>query len=206
MQVEFWADVICPWCYIGKARFEKALARFEHRAEVTVVHRAFELDPDKTSVEPVPRMLAAKFGPRAAEMENSVAQLARDEGLGYRLDREVGNTFDVHRLLHLAGERGLQQDVLNAVLHANFAEARTLFTAESLTEIAAEAGLDRADIRAVLDDTSAYADAVRTDEKRAREIGISGVPFVVVDGRLAVAGAQPAELFGRALTQAWKED
>ncbi|MGW4212052.1 DsbA family oxidoreductase [Lentzea sp. NPDC004789] len=203
MQVEFWADVICPWCYIGKARFEKALARFEHRAEVTVVHRAFELDPDKTSVEPVPQMLAAKFGPRAAEMEDSVAQLARDEGLGYRQDREVGNTFDVHRLLHLAGERGLQQQVLDAVLHANFAEARTLFTAESLTEITAEAGLDRADIRAVLD-SAAYADEVRADEKRAREIGISGVPFVVVDGRLAVAGAQPAELFERALTQAWE--
>jgi predicted DsbA family dithiol-disulfide isomerase len=203
MQVEIWADVICPWCYIGKARFEKALARFEHRAEVAVVHRAFELDPDKTSVEPVPQMLAAKFGPRAAEMENSVAQLARDEGLGYRQDREVGNTFDVHRLLHLAGERGLQQELLNAVLHANFAEARTLFTAESLTEIAAEAGLDRTDIRAVLD-SAAYADEVRTDEKRAREIGISGVPFVVVDGRLAVAGAQPAELFERALTQAWE--
>jgi len=204
MQVEIWADVICPWCYIGKARFEKALARFEHRAEVTVVHRAFELDPDKSTVEPVPQMLAAKFGPRAAEMENSVAQLARDEGLGYRQDREIGNTFDVHRLLHLAGERGLQPELLNAVLHANFAEARTLFTAESLTEIAAEAGLDRTDIRAVLD-SAAYADEVRTDEKRAREIGITGVPFVVVDGRLAVAGAQPAELFGRALTQAWED-
>jgi predicted DsbA family dithiol-disulfide isomerase len=204
MQVEFWADVICPWCYIGKTRFEKALAGFGHRDEVTVVHRAFELDPANDTVEPVGQMLAAKFGSRAGEMENSVAQLARDEGLEYRVDREVGNTFDVHRLLHRAGERGLQQEVLNAVLHANFAQARSLFTADSLTEIATEAGLDPADIRAVLDDPAAHADDVRADEKRARELGVTGVPFVVVDGRLAVAGAQPAELFEQALNQAWE--
>lgn len=204
MQVEFWADVICPWCYIGKARFEQALAGFEHRAEITVVHRAFELDPGRGTVEPVQEMLAAKFGPRAGEMEDSVAQLARDAGLEYRLDREVGNTFDVHRLLHLAGERGLQQEVLNAVLHANFAEARSLFTVESLSEIAAEAGLDPADVKAVLDDPAAYADEVRADEKRARDLGVTGVPFVVLDNRLAVAGAQPAELFEKALNQAWE--
>ena len=204
MLVEFWADVICPWCYIGKARFEQALAGFEHRAEITVVHRAFELDPGRTTVEPVPQMLAAKFGPRAGEMENSVAELARAEGLEYRQDREVGNTFDVHRLLHLAGERGIQPQVLDAVLHANFAEARSLFTAESLSEITAEAGLDPVDIKAVLDDPTAYADEVRADEVRARELGVSGVPFVVVGERLAVAGAQPSELFGRALTQAWE--
>lgn len=204
MLVEFWSDVICPWCYIGKARFEQALAGFEHRAEVTVVHRAFELDPARSTVEPVPQMLAAKFGPRAGEMENSVADLARAEGLEYRLDREVGNTFDVHRLLHLAGERGIQQQVLDAVLHANFARARTLFTTESLSEIAAEAGLDPVDVKAVLTDPARYADEVRADEARARELGVSGVPFVVVGERLAVAGAQPSELFGRALTQAWE--
>ncbi|WP_330277031.1 DsbA family oxidoreductase [Lentzea sp. NBC_00516] len=204
MQVEFWADVICPWCYIGKARFEKALAGFEHRAEITVVHRAFELDPTSTGVESVQDMLATKFGPRAAEMEESVAQLARDEGLEYRLDREVGNTFDVHRLLHLAGEKGIGHEVLDAVLRANFAQARSLFTPESLTEIATEAGLDAADVKTVLEDPAAYADEVRADEQRARDIGVSGVPFVVVGERVAVSGAQPVELFGRALTQAWE--
>ena len=204
MQVEFWADVICPWCYIGKARFEKALAGFEHRAEITVVHRAFELDPTKSGVESVQDMLATKFGPRAAEMEESVAQLARDEGLEYRLDREVGNTFDVHRLLHLAGEKGIGHEVLDAVLRANFAQARSLFTPESLTEITTEAGLDAADVKTVLEDPTAYADEVRADEQRARDIGVSGVPFVVVGERVAVSGAQPVELFGRALTQAWE--
>jgi predicted DsbA family dithiol-disulfide isomerase len=204
MQVEFWADVICPWCYIGKARFEKALAGFEHRAEITVVHRAFELDPSTTGVESVQDMLATKFGPRAAEMEESVAQLARDEGLEYRLDREVGNTFDVHRLLHLAGEKGIQHEVLDAVLRANFAQARSLFTPESLTEIATEAGLDAADVKSVLEDPTAYAGEVRADQQRARDIGVSGVPFAVVGERLAVSGAQPVEVFGRALTQAWE--
>jgi predicted DsbA family dithiol-disulfide isomerase len=204
MQVEFWADVICPWCYIGKARFEKALAGFEHRAEITVMHRAFELDPTKDGVESVQDMLATKFGPRAAEMEESVAGLARAEGLEYRLDREVGNTFDVHRLLHLAGEKGIGQEVLTAVLHANFAQARSLFTPESLTEIATEAGLDAADVKSVLEDPTAHADDVRADEQRARDIGVSGVPFVVVGERVAVSGAQPVELFGRALTQAWE--
>ncbi|SEQ29311.1 Predicted dithiol-disulfide isomerase, DsbA family [Lentzea albida] len=202
MQVEFWADVICPWCYIGKARFDKALAAFEHRDEITVVHRAFELDPGRTGVESVQDMLAAKFGPRAAEMEASVAQLARDEGLEYRLDREVGNTFDVHRLLHLAGEKGVQHQVLDAVLHANFGQARSLFTPESLTEVVTEAGLDAADVKAVLEDPAACAGEVRADEQRARDIGVSGVPFVVLAERFAVSGAQPTELFERALAQA----
>src|SRR5215467_3228556 len=102
MHVEIWSDVICPWCYLGKARFDKALAGFEHRDEVRVTFRSFELDPSRTGVEPVQRMLAAKAGPQAAAMEERVAGLVRAEGLGYRLDREVGNTFDAHRLLHLA--------------------------------------------------------------------------------------------------------
>ncbi|MFD9700121.1 DsbA family oxidoreductase [Lentzea sp. NPDC059081] len=204
MQVEFWADVICPWCYIGKARFDKALAAFEHRDEVTVVHRAFELDPTRTGVESVQEMLAAKFGPRAAEMEDSVAGLARDEGLEYRLDREVGNTFDAHRLVRLARERGVQHQVLDALLHANFGQARSLFTPESLTGIVTEAGLDAADVKAVLEDPDAYAAEVRADERRAREIGVSGVPFVVLSGRFAVSGAQPVALFEQALAQAWE--
>lgn len=205
MQVEIWADIVCPWCYIGKARFDKALAGFEHRDAVEVVHRSFELDPGRAAADvvPVSRMLAEKFGPQAAEMDAGVAKLAAEEGLEYRLDRVVGNTFDVHRLLHFAGEHGLRDELTGAVFHANFAEARSLFTADDLVDVAVKAGLDGDEARAVLADPAKFADEVRADERLAREIGISGVPFFLLGRTHAVSGAQPVELLASGLRQAW---
>lgn len=201
MRIEIWADVICPWCYIGRARFEKSLAAFDRRDEVEVVHRSFELDPTRSSVEPLLDYLGAKFGARAAEMEDGVAALARAEGLEYRQDRMIGNTFDVHRLLHLAAAQGVQSSLLDTVLRANFGQARSLFDVESLVELADEAGVS--DARKTLEDPEAFADEVRADELKARQLGVSGVPFVVLDGRLAVAGAQESETFTQALRQAF---
>ncbi|QRP49769.1 DsbA family oxidoreductase [Amycolatopsis sp. FDAARGOS 1241] len=204
MHVEIWSDVICPWCYLGKARFETALAAFEHRDEVRVTFRSFELDPSRSGVEPVQRMLAAKVGPQAAAMEERVAGLVRAEGLGYRLDREVGNTFDAHRLLHLARERGLEPELVDKLFEANFAEARPLFTGDTLLDVAAEAGLDRDEASRVLADTDAYADAVRAEEQDAAGLGATGVPFFVLDRRFGIAGGQPVDVFTRALAQAWQ--
>ncbi|MFI5606420.1 DsbA family oxidoreductase [Amycolatopsis sp. NPDC051903] len=204
MHVEIWSDVVCPWCYLGKARFDKALTGFEHRDEVQVTFRSFELDPARSGVEPVQRMLAAKVGPQAAAMEERVAGLVRAEGLGYRLDREVGNTFDAHRLLHLARERGLEHELVEKLFEANFAEARPLFTGDTLLGVAVEAGLDRDEASRVLADAGAYAYAVRAEEQDAARLGATGVPFFVLDRRFGIAGGQSVEVFSQALAQAWQ--
>ncbi|MFI0264522.1 DsbA family oxidoreductase [Streptomyces sp. NPDC017056] len=207
MRVEIWSDIACPWCYIGKARFEKGLAGFAHRDEVEVVHRSFELDPQAapTGDVMVLDMLAEKYGvsrEQAEAMEARVAEAAAGEGLGYRSDRVHGNTFDLHRLLHLAKERGKQDALLGALYRANFAEARPLGDTAELTRVAVAAGLDEADVRRVLADGDAYAEAVRADEREAAELGARGVPFFVIDRRYGISGGQPAEVFRQALEQA----
>jgi predicted DsbA family dithiol-disulfide isomerase len=206
MRVDIWSDVVCPWCYVGKARFEKALSGFGHRDEVAVVFRSFELDPGKGSGgrETNLEMISKKFGmpmTQARQMEERVAGLARAEGLEYQLERPNGNTFDLHRVLHLGLEKGVQADLIAAVYQANFAEARQIFDHEVITEVAASAGLDTADVSKVLD-TDEYADAVRADEQEAGRLNITGVPFFVFDMALGVSGAQSTEVFAQALVQA----
>ncbi|MBV7249063.1 MULTISPECIES: DsbA family oxidoreductase [unclassified Streptomyces] len=211
MRVEIWSDIACPWCYIGKARFEKGLAEFAHRDEVEVVHRSFELDPGraKGETEQVVDMLAAKYGrtrEEAASMEANVAANAQSEGLGYRTEgRDHGSTFDIHRLLHLAKARGRQDELLTLAYRANFAEERSVFDDEVLLALAVEAGLDGDEARAVLADPDAYADDVRTDEREAAELGANAVPFFVLDRRYGISGGQPSEVFVQALEQAWKD-
>ncbi|MFI8291166.1 DsbA family oxidoreductase [Streptomyces sp. ms191] len=210
MRVEIWSDIACPWCYIGKARFEKGLAAFGHRDEIEVVHRSFELDPNraKGDTAPVIEMLARKYGrtlDEARSMEAHVASNAHSEGLGYRTEgRDHGNTFDIHRLLHLAKERGRQDQLLDLAYRANFAEERSVFDAETLVTLAVEAGLDETEVRTVLADETAYAEAVRADEREAAELGANGVPFFVLDRRYGISGGQPAEVFTQALEQAWE--
>ncbi|MFG2722454.1 DsbA family oxidoreductase [Streptomyces sp. NPDC048416] len=210
MRVEIWSDIACPWCYIGKARFEKGLAEFAHRDGVEVVHRSFELDPGrpKGDVGPVIPMLAKKYGRTVEEaraMEAHVASTAHTEGLGYLADgRDHGNTFDIHRLLHLAKARGRQSELLDLAYRANFAEERSVFDADVLADIAVRAGLDADEVRAVLSDENAYADAVRADEAEAAELGANAVPFFVLDRTYGISGGQPAEVFTQALEQAWQ--
>ncbi|MFD5943402.1 DsbA family oxidoreductase [Streptomyces griseus] len=211
MRVEIWSDIACPWCYIGKARFEKGLAEFAHRDEVEVVHRSFELDPGraKGETEQVLDMLAAKYGrtrEEAASMEANVAANAQAEGLGYRTEgRDHGSTFDLHRLLHLAKARGRQDELLTLSYRANFAEERSVFDDAVLLALASEAGLDAEEARAVLADPEAYADDVRADEREAAELGANAVPFFVLDRRYGISGGQPSEVFVQALEQAWKD-
>jgi predicted DsbA family dithiol-disulfide isomerase len=207
MRVDIWSDVVCPWCYVGKARFEKALSAHPRRAEVEVVYHAFELDPeypagrlDETNLS----MLGRKYGlspGQARQADDQVGALARAEGLGFDAERPVGNTFDLHRVIHLGRAKGLQPDVVSALNEAYFAQARPVFDHRVLIEVAATAGLDPAAVSDVLG-SDGYADEVRTDELQARELGISGVPFFVFDMSLGVSGAQPAELFTQALDQA----
>jgi predicted DsbA family dithiol-disulfide isomerase len=207
MRVDIWSDIVCPWCYVGKARFERALSDFTHRDKVEVVFRSFELDPDypKDEHQTAVSMLSAKYGipeEQARAADERVAGLAAAEGLGFDSGRPVGNTFDIHRVIHLGREKGMQQKLITAVNEAYFAHARQVFDRDVITEVAAGAGLDASAVGEVLDG-DAYADAVRRDELEARQLGISGVPFFVFDMALGVSGAQPAETFTSALNQAW---
>ena len=207
MRVDIWSDVICPWCYVGKARFDKALSTYEHRDEVEVVFRSFELDPtsEADGHQTVLQMLSEKYQMPISEAEKAderVASLARAEGLGYSSDRPVGNTFDLHRVLQFGRAKGVQHELLDAIYQAYFAESRQIFDASVITEVASTAGLDAVDVRNVQENSEMYADAVHRDEQEARQLGISGVPFFVFDMALGVSGAQATETFASALDQA----
>jgi predicted DsbA family dithiol-disulfide isomerase len=210
MQVEIWSDVVCPWCYVGKRRFETALSQFDHRDEIQVTWRSFELDPDAPAVregDPVQR-LADKYGMSRAQAEAAEAKLtatAAVEGLDYHLGTvKSGNTFDAHRLLHLAAERGVQDDLKERLMLGYFTQNRAIGDHDTLVTLAVDAGLDEAEIRSVLN-SDRYANDVRADEKQAVAYGISGVPFFVVDQKYGVSGAQPAEILLETLKQAWTD-
>jgi predicted DsbA family dithiol-disulfide isomerase len=207
MRVDVWSDIVCPWCYIGNARFSRALAEFEHRDEVDVVYRSFELDPSipEGRATPILDVLASKYGmsqAQARQAEMRVAALAEAEGLEFTVDRAMGNTFDAHRLVHLGREHKIQGRVAQELYHAYFGEGGSVFDQDSLVGLAAGVGLDPDGARQALENGS-YGDDVRADEDEARRLGISGVPFCVLGGKYGVSGAQPAETFTQALRQAW---
>lgn len=210
MRVEIWSDVICPWCYIGKRQFERALGGFEHRDQIEIAYRAFQLDPSYPAgkTEDVADMLSAKFGmarDQAVQMNRQMEERAAGVGLEYHLEGgRVGNTADAHRLVHLAGEQGVQGDVVEALYKAHFTDRRSVFDRDSLVEVAAEAGLDAAAARDVLA-SGKFAAEVEADQHEARRLGATGVPFFVIDRRYGVSGAQPAEAFAQALDRAWSE-
>jgi len=208
MQVEIWSDVVCPWCYLGKRRFEHALAGFEYRDEVEVVYRSFELDPTIApgTTQATVDMLARKYGmslAQAHDAQRQMEQRAAGDGLEFRMDGlRSGNTRDAHRLLHLAKEHGKEPELVERLHRAYFTEQTSVFDAETLADLAVEVGLDRADAEKVLA-TDAYADAVESDERTARELGASGVPFFVIDRRYGVSGAQPVDVLRQALERAY---
>jgi predicted DsbA family dithiol-disulfide isomerase len=210
MRVDVWLDLVCPWCYLGKRRLEKALSGFPHNAQVRVGYRSFELDPAAPRGAAVRQtdMLVGKYGmpaEQAVATQRRLEELAAADGLEYHLTEGLtGNSFDAHRLLHLAAERGVADAVAERFFRAQFTEVRSLFDTESLVGLAAEAGLDPAEAAGVLAG-DAYADAVRADSAQAHDLGVTGVPFVVVGERYAVAGAQPVEVFGEALRRAWAQ-
>jgi predicted DsbA family dithiol-disulfide isomerase len=203
--VEIWSDVVCPWCYIGKRRFERALDAFG--AEVDVVWRSFQLDPDSRAREE--RGLVDSFSARKGlspaqvrSMFAHVTEIAAGEGLDYHFDRaSSGNTFDAHRLLHFAAAHGRQGELNERLLRAYFTEGEPIGDRAVLARLAADVGLDGAEAKHALD-TGAYADDVRGDLDTARALGITGVPFFVFDRKFAVSGAQPTEVFTRALESA----
>lgn len=211
MRIDVWSDVVCPWCYIGKRRLEAALERFPHRDRVEVVYHSFELDPQapRQSALSLYEMLARKYGmtrERAEEMQREVTRVAADDGLEFNLAGCVPeNTFDAHRLLQFARSKGRQGALKEALLAAYFTAGKRVGSGETLLDAAVAAGLDAAEARAVLNDPAAHAAEVRADEARAREYGIRGVPFFVLDERYGVSGAQSAEALLASLSRAWSE-
>lgn len=219
MQIEVWADVVCPWCYIGKRRLQAALAERGMANEVDIVHRAFQLDPTaSTTTEPTIDHLAAKYGvsrDEALAMMANVTEVAAGEGLDYHLDRTMtGNTRDAHRLVLWAQDRpdrdgpagppgpnSSAQRLLEVMYSAYFEQGRGVFSTDDLVALAAEVGLDPDEARAMLAGTS-YLDQVVQDQVLARTFGANGVPFFVIDRAYGVSGAQPVEVFLDAIDQA----
>jgi predicted DsbA family dithiol-disulfide isomerase len=209
VKVEIWSDVACPWCYIGKRRFDVARSRFEHGDALDVRYRSFELDPAAAPYRELAYLdhLMAKYRIPMAEadaMIDRMIEAGAQNGVVLRFDKaKPGNTFDAHRLLHLAADRGLQAELKDKLFRATFTKGAAIADHDVLVEAAADAGLDAAAARGVLE-TDAYASAVRADEQRAADLGITSVPFFVMGG-LGVVGAQPPDVLVKVLADAWEE-
>ncbi len=208
MDVEIWSDVVCPWCYVGKRQLEEALGRFGHADEITVSWRSFELDPSSPREVgmSMDRILERKYGmsaDQARAANRQMTALAEGVGLEYHLERvRAGNTFDAHRLIHLAATHGMGGALKERLLAAYFTEGRSVGDHVTLAELAAEVGLDPIEVEETLAG-EAFASDVRSDEARATALGATGVPFFVIDGTYGVAGAQGADVLLGALERAW---
>lgn len=210
MIIDIWSDVVCPWCYIGKRRFEKALEGFAHADEVEVRWHSYQLNPDAPadgSMSALEAFCADKGMPvdQATEMFDHVTAVAATEGLTYRFDlARRGNTHDAHRLIHLAQSRGVADAMEERLFQAYFAEGADLNDHEVLAGLAAEVGIPAEDARVVLD-SDAYRRDVEADIAQAAAYGITGVPFFVVNGRFGIAGAQGPDDMRKTLDHAWNE-
>ena len=210
IRVDIWSDVACPWCYIGKRRFESALGQFPQRDQVEVVWHSFELDPSARPLNPIAMRdgLAMKYSISPAQAQGSLdhmTQTAAQEGLEYHFDRvKLANTFQAHQLIHYAAEQGQGDAMKERLLRAYMSEGQNVNDLDTLQKLAAEVGLDAGAARAALE-AGTYAQAVRYDEQQAQQLGITGVPFFVLGGKYGVSGAQAPETLLGALSQVWAE-
>ena len=210
MKVEIWSDVVCPFCYIGKRKFEKALAGFAHRDEVEVVWHSFQLDPNSRPApgESTHESLAKKKGvsvDEARRMGDYVTKAAAEVGLHYDFDRTIpANTFLAHQLIHLGAHHGQQDATKERLMAAYYLEGQNVGDLETLVKLGAEVGLDATESREALT-AGTYANAVRLDEYQAQQIGVRGVPYFVFEDKYAVSGAQQPELFAEVLEKVYDE-
>jgi predicted DsbA family dithiol-disulfide isomerase len=208
VDVEIWSDIACPWCYVGKRKFEAALEQFEHAEDVRVTWRSFELDPTAPAERHGDRAerLAQKYGmtvEQAREIEQHLVETAAGEGLDFRFDiARSGSTFDAHRVVHLAEQQGLQDAMKERLLRAYFTEGRLVSDHDTLAALAVEVGLPDNEVREALA-SERCAEQVRDDERTATQLGISAVPTFVVDRALGASGAHPPEVLLELLRQGW---
>ncbi len=208
LTVEIWSDLACPWCWIGMRRFTRALERFEHAHHVDVVPRAFRLERDLAVPVPLETRLAQKYGLPPAQIPAMLREIdgpAATEGITFRFDGMLtGDTIDSHRLIKLAAASGKAPGLTERLYHAYFSGQTSLFERDNLLRLAEEEGMNRAAAEHMLD-SDRYRAEVNADQQQGDALGISGVPFFLFGNRYAISGAQPAEIFVQALTQAWDE-
>jgi len=206
--IDVWSDVVCPWCFIGKRRLEKALQEFGHSAEIIVRHRAFQLQPDAAETMPTSKLLAQKYrvSPnQVKEMQANVCAVADGEGLCYNLDDTLsGNTFDAHRLLLWAASIGKDKELLEAMYSGYFEKSLPIFSHQDLLAIAESVGIAAVDAMNVLD-SDLFAAEVIKDRDVASSLGATGVPFFVIDMKYGISGAQPTATFLETLNTAWAD-
>lgn len=211
MKVEIWSDFMCPFCYIGKCKFEAALEQFSNQSHVEVVYRSFELDPNapRDVNHDVHQMLSSKYGmsrEQAISMNADVARQAKAAGLTFNFDTMIlTNSFDAHRLAHFAAGHGKMREMTDRLLAAGFTDSKHIGDHEVLADLAAEVGLDRNEAAKVLAGQD-FATEVRADEQEAAALGIRGVPYFVINRKYGVSGAQASEVFLGALQKAWDEE
>ncbi len=210
MKVEIWSDVVCPWCFVGKRKFELALAEFEHADELEIVWRSYELDPrgpevrEGTYAERISRKYGIDVGQARAAMSRIIS-VGAEVGIDFKFDTmRPGNTFNAHRLIHLAAQHGRQDVMKDRLLQANFFEGKAIGTREVLQRLAVEVGLDAVEVAEMLDG-EAYANEVRNDERVAQALGVTGVPFFLIDETYGVPGAQEPSVYLNLLRRAWGE-
>jgi len=210
MKVEIWSDLVCPFCYIGKRKFEHALEQFEHSDEIEVEWRSFELQPglQTDGSNNQYEHLAGRKGwttEYSRQVHSQLTETAKEVGLTYNFDQAIpANTFNAHRLTHLAAEHGLQDKAEERLFRAYFTDGKNIDDDETLIELGMEIGLPENEIRDMLQ-SNLSADEVRKDKEAARQVGVQGVPFFVFNGKYSISGAQPTELFLATLQKAYKE-
>jgi predicted DsbA family dithiol-disulfide isomerase len=210
MDVKIWSDVRCPFCYIGKRKFETALEKFAHKDEVNVIWQSFELDPSletKTDVNAIDYIADIKgiSKGQAQEMHNHVINVAKEVGLEFNFDQSVvANSFNAHRLIQFAKSHGKGNEVEEVLFKAHFTEGKNIDDLETLAQTGIAIGLDEKEVREVLA-SDAFSAEVKNDERQAQSLGISGVPFFVLNNKYAVSGAQSPDTFLQALDQSWKD-
>lgn len=210
MKVEIWSDIACPFCYLGKKRFEEALAQFAGKDDVEVIYRSYELNPDAPvdTDQDTYDMLVRKYGMTREQAKANTAQIAAQgppHGISYDFDNVVQtNTFDAHRLSHFANRHGKMGDMLDRLYKAHFSDGEHIGKRETLLRLAEEAGLDAGEANRALD-SDAYTNEVRNDEKEAATLGIRGVPYFVINRKYSISGAQPTATFLQALEKVQAE-
>jgi predicted DsbA family dithiol-disulfide isomerase len=210
MKVEIWSDVMCPFCYIGKRKFENALEQFAHKDEVEVVWKSFQLNPDmKTEAgKNINQYLAEAKGwsiEKAKEMNDHVSGIAKDIGLTYHLDKAVvANSFDAHRFSHLAKKYGKQNDAEEKLFEAYFTDGKNTADHQTLVQLGSEIGMDATEISTVLS-SDEFTDEVNQDIYEAQQVSVRGVPFFVLGEKYAISGAQESSTFLQALNKTWEE-
>ncbi|MDB5278529.1 MAG: disulfide bond formation protein DsbA [Ferruginibacter sp.] len=211
MKVEIWSDVVCPFCYIGKRKFETALTDFDNKDKVKIEWKSFQLDPAMKAIpgKTVHQYLAERKGvsvEKGKEMNDYMTAAAKEVGLEYHFDKAIiNNTLDAHRLLHFAKKKGVQNETKEKLFAAYYTHGRDIGAAETLIEVGESVGLNAAEISAMLQ-SDAYNNEVSQDQYIAQQIGVQGVPFFVFNNKYAVSGAQPVEVFAEVLAKVWQEE